>query len=1088
MLSRFQTRRQPLSVRTILAAVFQTTTFIGITAFVVAFFTLTLYLDQQYERTIENARVTTDNLTRVFEQHIVRSIKSVDQALLFVRTEFEKDPDHFNLDSWANHDYFLSDLAVQMALIGPDGMMVASNVASTGAVDLSDREHFKVHVDAKGDDLFISKPVLGRVSKRWTIQLTRRLRKQDGSFGGVLVASLDPYFLSKLYESIDIGKGGAITLVGSDEIIRARGGMNADVLGKSIAGSPLLRNAIANPVGSYETKSSIDDIDRIVSYRTVAGFPLLVAVAVARSEILEDYEAGRRSLDHVIFLIATLILAAMVWGVIQRYRLNETREDLLRKAQALSSTLTNMQEGIVMVDADGEVVIINDHALELLAIPRSSVTLPFPMSDLPLDAWDTIHAASASELGKHRIYEHTTGSGMVLEIRTIPMSGGGMVKTFSDITARKHDQRVLEDARDRAEAASRARTAFLATMSHEIRTPLSGVLSMVDLLSTTKLDDDQHRYLDITRDSAEHLLQLIDDILDVTKLDADQVKLENISFDLHRLVQSTLEIVSPKALDKGLSIGCLMSPNVPREIQGDPGRLRQILLNLIGNAVKFTSQGHVLLELSTTRNASGAERLLMRVEDTGIGMAKENLPELFRDFSQIDSSISRRFGGTGLGLAISRKLSGRMGGTISVDSILGAGTTFTVDLPLSTTVLRKPIVQEHASVAIAASDPFERDLLCRQLVDAFQIVEGFATISEASTWLAARGPEAERVILFLDSALAPVDGAPLKLPKSIGGRHIELFLVCAKQELSASQALQGAGFVGFIQKPVFIDAVRHAIQRATAVKARDLTALRTDISPTAGALAEMDVLLAEDNTTNQFALRRILEIMGARVTVVGNGRDAVTRASVDMYDVILMDMMMPELDGLSATREIRKLPGPFGNVAIVALTANAFVEDREAALAAGMDSFATKPITGKRLLDAIQTCLHDRNHGTIADMSSAPVAAPSDEPAAFDSHVLEELREELGEDYVESAIDIFLADLHVRIEAMKAPHIATSVLCNHSHALKSSAATLGLARLSAASADLERAIRDGQGGGLDGKIDSIANEANQAKSILKRTA
>ncbi|MDB5651656.1 MAG: hypothetical protein JWL62_3176, partial [Hyphomicrobiales bacterium] len=381
-----------------------------------------------------------------------------------------------------------------------------------------------------------------------------------------------------MYESIDIGSGGAITLIGTDGIIRARGGMNANVLGKSLASSPIFRDLAGKPNGTFEAPSGVDGVERVISYRKVTAYPLIVAVALARSEALEDFETARASLWSVISMVAAFLCATMVWGVFQRYRLDGTRESLLSQARVLASTLTNMQEGILMIDGANDVVVMNDRARSLLSMSGTYFKLPFPAIHLPFDSSKENHTE-----------EHGFAGGTVLEIRTTLLPDGGYVKTFSDITDRKLDQRVLEEARDRAEAGSRARTAFLATMSHEIRTPLGGVLSMVDLIATTRLDDAQRHYLDITRGSAEHLLQLIDDILDVTKLDAEKLTFENISFDFHMLIRDTLELVAPKAISTGLSVGCIIDPDVPREIESDPGRLRQIVLNLLGNAIKFTS-------------------------------------------------------------------------------------------------------------------------------------------------------------------------------------------------------------------------------------------------------------------------------------------------------------------------------------------------------------------------------------------------------------------------------------------------------------------------------------------------------------------
>jgi signal transduction histidine kinase/DNA-binding NarL/FixJ family response regulator len=1071
MISRLANRTAaPITLRRLLSATFQTTTFLGLAAFLVAYLTLSVYLHQQRDRTLNDARVTAENLTRAFEQHIVRSIKSVDQALLFIRTQYEKDPAGFELDSWASRDYYLSDLAVQMAIIGPDGVLLNSNLASTGAIDLSDREHFKVHVGDPADTLFISKPVLGRVSNRWTIQLTRKLRKPDGSFGGVLVASLDPYHLSRLYESIDIGASGAITLIGVDGVIRARGGMTADVLGKTLLSSTLFQLFPKAPSGSFEAASGVDGVDRVISYRKVAGFPLIVTVALARNEALADFEMAQTSLWRVMSLVAAFLIVTIIWGVFQRYRLDGTRESLISQTRVLASTLTNMQEGILMIDAANQVIVMNERARTLLSMPADYFKLPFAAVHLPFE--------NARE---DRTEEQTVAGGKVLEIRTTLLPDGGSVKTFGDITDRKLDQRVLEKARDKAEAGSRARTAFLATMSHEIRTPLGGVLSMLDLIATTRLDESQRHYLHVTRGSAEHLLQLIDDILDVTKLDAEKLKLENIVLDLHKLVRDTLELVAPKAFSSGLSVGCLIGKDVPREIESDPGRLRQILLNLLGNAIKFTQHGHVLLELSCKPDAKGGLTLVMRVEDTGIGIAEENVANLFRDFSQIDSSISRRFGGTGLGLAICRKLSTRMGGSIHVESTLGVGTTFRVELPLKAQGAAAPVARENALVAIASSNVFEKILLLHQLEPAFEKVSVFDTIESACAWLQEQDGDARRVLL-VDQSLAPDHGWRTSFLKQGAAHRIEPFLMHAGDRIVSGPDVRRSGYAGFVQKPVFVDSLRESLARDWS--ADDAGVMASEASETIGALSGMEVLFAEDNITNQFALGRILELMGARVTVVSNGREALEHAASKRYDFILMDMMMPELDGLSATREIRKLPEPFASVPIIALTANAFVEDRQAAFAAGMTGFATKPITGKKLLQAIHDCLSDAKQATTPAIPAAVAAAADD----FDTSVLENLRDELGAEYVEAAVDIFLADLKTRLDAMKSPGLPRDILGGHGHALKSSAGIFGLTKLARAAEEIEQSVRKGEGSALDQQIGAFVAEASLAPDRLKLRA
>ncbi len=1068
---------QSFSLRRLMFAAVQTTTLLGFAALMIGNLTLTLYFDQQRARTLEAVRVNARNLSTAYEQHIVRAIKNIDQALLFARAEFARDPAAFSLETIASRDYFPSDLALQIAMIGPDGMVRGSNLLNNDPVDLSDREHFRVHIDNTADELFISKPVLGRVSKLWTVQFTRKMLNPDGTFAGVIVASLNPYYLARLYDSIDIGRLGAVTLWGPDGIIRARGGMSADVVGRSIADPGMVKATLQKDAGLYEGPSVIDGIARIVSLRKVADYPLVLAVSFGRDEVLQDFEAAKKALQQIIILVDLALFAIMALGVLEKYRLNRTRDELDAKAQALSSTLANTHEGILMADANGDVVTINERALALLGL-TDAIDLPVPFARLPVARWHASTLECLDALDAPQAQECVLETGQVIEIRTSTMPGGGFVKTLNDITQRKADQHALEDARDKAEAASRARTAFLATMSHEIRTPLGGIVSMVDLIGTTPLDATQRRYLNITRDSAEHLLQLINDILDVTKLDADQVTVENIRFDLHRQIRSTLDIVSAKALEKGLFIGCLMAPDVPRDILGDPGRLRQILLNLLGNAIKFTARGHVLLAVSRRRDVAAGDRLVVRVEDTGIGIAPEKVADLFRDFSQLDTSISRRFGGSGLGLAISRKLLTRMGGTIGVAGAPDGGSQFFFELPLNPVSEPEPLVRDPGAIAIASTNRIERELVCRQISPGFDNVEAFGSLEHACAWLRELQGEGRRILL-VDTSLAPERGMTRFIQARNGGPAIAAYLLCTRQAQLASDRASEMAYTGIVRKPVFIDTFMANLAGQSA-SGEDLVA-STQHSPLKDRLPGLDVLLAEDNTTNQFALRRILETMGARVTAVSNGREALDRATHHRFDIVLMDVMMPELDGLTATRAIRALPEPFDSVPIVALTANAFLEDRDAALASGMNGFATKPITGQRLLDAIEACQAMPGRPVASTPTQAGLAAIS----ALDRSTLDQLREDLGAEHLETATDLFLRDVVKRADVLRKVGVDVATLRREAHALRGSAASFGFLRLAEAAAKLENAVRAQETDRFVALLALLLNEADQAPDHLK---
>ncbi|MEN9709593.1 MAG: hypothetical protein RIQ68_2001, partial [Pseudomonadota bacterium] len=974
-------RAGAFSLKRLLAAATQTTTLLGLAALIVGNVSVAIYLDRQERKEIETAHHNASNLTTAFEQHIVRAIRNVDQALLVARGEYERDPQHFSVEKLTTRDYFPNDLAIQLAVIGPDGWMRASNLPSGNLIDLSDREHFRVHLDNPKDELFISKPVLGRVSNVWTIQFTRKLRDEHGGFGGVLVASVDPRLLSRLYDSVDIGKSGAITLWGTDGIVRARSGMGGDVLGRQLGNQSVSRVTEGALSGNYETASVVDGVARIVSFRKLTQYPLIVTVALGRDEILADFLQSKLVLARLMILMDGALLIIMGLGTAEKYRLNALRERLDDKAQMLASTLANMQEGILMADAQGRVLTINDQALELLGLERAQLPVPTLYANLPLLKFEeklggTLQSRLEIEFQPER----------VLEVRTSPLADGGFVKTLTDITERRRNQDMLLEARDRAESASRARTAFLATMSHEIRTPVAGIVSMADLIGATPLDHMQRRYVEITRESAEHLLTLLSDVLDVTKLDADQVSLETIRFDLFRELRCALDILGNKAIEKDLVLGCAIAPDVPREITGDPSRLRQVLLNLIGNAIKFTERGHILLSVSRVRDGDD-DRLLIAIEDTGIGIAQENLRGLFRDFSQIDSSISRRFGGTGLGLSISRKLIIRMGGSIGVRSELGKGSTFFFEVPLKKFAEPAALVREPAAIAIASPDAFERALVARQISLAYSDVASFPSYAEAQVWL--KAADAHRRILLTELSLVP------NHIESFAETDFDVYLLCTRHDFLAYEHASELSCAGLVQKPIFLDDLRATLSRPASSTASLATV--ESVSPLAYRLNGLRVLLAEDNATNQFALRRMLENMGAQVTAAKDGREALDHARRQTFDVILMDVMMPELDGLAAARAIRAMDGLHQTVPIIALTASAFAEDREAAFSAGMNAFATKPITARGLLSSIDECLKGTPAVSLRDV---PAAICAQDVPALDRKFLDQMSEDLGPQYL----------------------------------------------------------------------------------------
>ncbi|MFZ4534433.1 MAG: ATP-binding protein, partial [Alsobacter sp.] len=547
---------------------------------------------------------------------------------------------------------------------------------------------------------------------------------------------------------------GAITLIGRDGIVRARGGPGA-ALGRDVSDTPLMRDMRAAPHGWTQLRSAIDGLDRLVSWREVRGFPLHVTVSMPEQEIYAAVTVKEQELRLSAAGMTLLIGFAIVLSSRHRIRLTRARGALAeserhasQKSAELEATLANMSQGIMMVDANRTVAVINRQAVDLLGLPTVFLHTRPRFDDIlrwqrengecdseatALDEKTLASIRSGGIAAKYQVYERSRPDGSVLEIRSIPLAGGGVVQTYTDITERVRTQEALAGARDEAEAATRARTSFLAMMSHEMRTPLNGVIGMANLLIDTPLDDEQARFVSTLKASGEHLLMIISDILDLSKLEADRLDLEDIPFDLEATVGTVLEIVAPAAREKSLFIVAHIAADVPRHVRGDPAVLRQVLLNLVGNAVKFTPSGQVEVRVARGPEAEeGRVHLSFEVADTGIGIAADKLSALFHEFSQLDGSISRRFGGTGLGLAISRRLVERMGGWVSVDSEVGKGSTFRCIVVLAPTEdeLSQPLLRDIPVLVVSAEDCV-RPALARMLEAAGANVSQAADAQEA---------------------------------------------------------------------------------------------------------------------------------------------------------------------------------------------------------------------------------------------------------------------------------------------------------------------------------------------------------------------
>jgi len=627
----------------------------------------------------------------------------------------------------------------------------------------------------------------------------------------------------------------------------------------------------------------------------------------------------------------------------------------LKEAEERARSLLEAQgDLIVRRDVDNRITYANDAYCALGARSRAEL-IGSPFTPAVLEQGETVLQDDGTRVHDQKIA--TAGAPRWIAWREVVVRTGAHTEVQSvgrDVTGRVEAERALSDARDQAEAASRAKSRFLAMISHEIRTPLNGILGMADLLLDTALTPEQTTYARAVKNSGDTLLSLIEEILDFSKIEAGRLDLQPRAFDLPTLIEETIELIAPRAQGKNLEIACHVEDGLPRSVRGDAARLRQVLLNLAGNAIKFTERGGVAITVEPGRRQ---DEIRFLVRDTGIGIAPEEQRRIFLDFEQADSGSSRKYGGTGLGLAISKRIIERMGGELAVDSALGAGSSFQVTVPLPATGETgepgfAPPSLAGTDVLIVAPTAITASLDARRLSG-----WGARTCLVADADVAAAlVPERRWSAVLVDHALGAAACERLARATAAIARRIVLITPSERQRLAA---LKQVGFTGYLVKPVRAASLAAQMTAKPDVFERGTSEIGepdgadTRVDGTASGLA---ILVAEDNEINALLARSLLERLGHRPTLAATGDAAVeawlaAQAADEPFDLVLMDVHMPGSDGIAATRRIRALEAERGAAptAIIALTANAFDEDREACLAAGMGGFLTKPLDRERL-------------------------------------------------------------------------------------------------------------------------------------------
>jgi PAS domain S-box-containing protein len=639
----------------------------------------------------------------------------------------------------------------------------------------------------------------------------------------------------------------------------------------------------------------------------------------------------------------------------------------ISESEELYRTLVEAQlDVIVQRDASGRITFANDGYASLVGRERQTL-IGARTCPKVLEMGRVRPRADGAKLVDEAI-ETKDGVRWFAWIETPVHARNGAIEILRagrEITERVVTERALADERARAEAASEAKSRFLATVSHEFRTPLNGILGMADLLLDTPLDLEQNTYIRAVKTSGGALLSLIDEILDFSKIEAGKIDIANEPFDLRSLVEGVVELLAPKAQGKDIEIATHIAADLPARVMGDADRLRQILVNLAGNAVKFTENGGVGIEVMRTR-----DKIAISVADTGPGIAVDRIPQLFEEFEQGDGSPARKHGGTGLGLAISRRIVERMDGEITVESAPGKGARFIITLPLR--AAERATSQSFESkqdlsgkrYIILARSPYEGPYILRKLIEAGAIAIQTESETDALARIATASDSGQPFDgLIVDCALGDDIARDTAAAAKEAGveRRIVLLSPFERRDLGSPSA---AGFDAYLVKPL---RTRSLFERLTEARppAQDFAPTRTTtprVKPAPGGKTKR-VLLAEDNEINALLALKALERLGAVVDWAKDGHEAFSLAEASFsgvrpdYDIVLMDIRMPGLDGLEATRRIRALEHTLGRPQprrIIALTANALKEDETAAHEAGLDGFLAKPFDIKDLTDLLE--------------------------------------------------------------------------------------------------------------------------------------
>jgi two-component system sensor histidine kinase/response regulator len=751
-----------------------------------------------------------------------------------------------------------------------------------------------------------------------------------------------------------------------------------------------LQRPISNPILALAWTTKMVTSSRDYSIRAGKHSEDEVGVLIdGFNEMLEQIQSGDSELRHAREDLERRVderTLELEQEVADRQRAQEALHESEGRIRLL---LDSTAEAIYGIDREGKCTFCNPATLRLLGYEKVEALLgkqmhevmhhshadgtPYPLQECNIA--DSLKMGNGIH-SDEEVFWRSDGKHFPAEYWAYPIrkegEAVGAVVTFLDITMRKRAQAALVEAKEAAEAGSRAKSEFLANMSHEIRTPMNGIIGMTELALDTSLTSEQRDYLNLVKTSADSLLHVINDILDFSKIEAGKLELEKTEFEIRDLFRDTLKTLAQRTDNKRLEICARVSPLVPKTLIGDPTRLRQLVVNLVGNAIKFTEEGNIVLNTELEARTGGEVRLHISVSDTGMGIPLEKQLMIFESFAQADGSTTRRFGGTGLGLTISRQLVELMGGRVWVESEVGKGSTFhftsNFQLGAAPESDQERIAGQSLpglNVLIVDNNDVNRNIFAEMLTN--WRMNPIAADSGASALVALE--DAQKAghpfpIVLLDALMPNVDGFQVlqRIQSKPGLAGAVIMLLSGNRHLADRARCRELGAERFLTKPVGQSELLDAILLALGLGAVEKKLIDSSVHvPEKPVGRPLNILVSEDNPVNQKLAIRLLEKAGHRVTLAGTGREALAaweNAGIPGFDIVLMDIQMPEMDGMEATAAIRQREKNSGkHVPILAMTAHAMRGDKERCLASGMDGYISKPIQPVELFAEIERCV-----------------------------------------------------------------------------------------------------------------------------------